>query len=116
MKRVEIRLRKKACVFCHERRARYQYRGQVRWNRQHSACFRCFHSYSDRLRAASMATTAAATRSAENSLESTYGRVATEFEQCAYPTPPPLTTYAGAVDLTVTAEVVQHAVLLGGTI
>jgi hypothetical protein len=50
MKRIEVRLIKKMCVFCRERRARFRYAGRVRWDRFHSACFQCYRSQRERLR------------------------------------------------------------------
>ena len=50
MKRIEVRLIKKICVFCRERRARFRYSGRVRWDRFHSACFKCYRSQRERLR------------------------------------------------------------------
>jgi len=61
MKQCEIKLLKKTCVLCHDRRARYRYRGRVRWNPQHNVCFQCRRSYLDRLRAAAAAAACAAT-------------------------------------------------------
>jgi hypothetical protein len=116
MKRVEIRLLKKICVFCHEHRARYRYRGRVRWNRQHSACFRCFRSYSDRLRAASTAAAAVTTQDAENSLGTSPAPLLIELERPTDPTSSSGTPYAGAARPTLAVEPAQDAVLSGGTL
>jgi hypothetical protein len=55
MKRCEIKLLRKTCVLCFERRARFRYRGRVKWDRQHSYCFRCFRSARDRARSVALA-------------------------------------------------------------
>lgn len=39
------------CAACRERRARFQYRGEVKADRQHVLCFQCFRSACERLRA-----------------------------------------------------------------
>ena len=39
------------CAACRERRARFQYRGEVRADRQHVLCFQCFRAARERLRA-----------------------------------------------------------------
>ena len=39
------------CAACGARRARYQYRGVVRADRDHTLCFRCFRTERDRQRA-----------------------------------------------------------------
>lgn len=39
------------CLECHAHRARYQYRGQVRADRDHTLCFRCFRAQVERARA-----------------------------------------------------------------
>jgi len=39
------------CARCRERKARYQYRGVVRADRQHVLCFQCFRSAREQLRA-----------------------------------------------------------------
>lgn len=39
------------CARCGKRRARFQYRGVVRADRDHTLCFRCFRSETDRQRA-----------------------------------------------------------------
>jgi hypothetical protein len=50
MKRCEIKLLKKTCLVCKVRRARYRYRGRVRWNCQHRVCMRCWRAARDRMR------------------------------------------------------------------
>lgn len=39
------------CAACRERKAKYQYRGHVRSDRQHVLCFQCFRSARERMRA-----------------------------------------------------------------
>ena len=39
------------CLECHAHRARFQYRGQVRADRDHTLCFRCFRAQVERARA-----------------------------------------------------------------
>jgi len=39
------------CLECHVHRARFQYRGQVRADRDHTLCFRCFRAELERGRA-----------------------------------------------------------------
>jgi hypothetical protein len=39
------------CAACRERKARYQYRGNVRADRQHVLCFQCFRSAREQMRA-----------------------------------------------------------------
>jgi len=39
------------CLECHAHRARFQYRGQVRADRDHTLCFRCFRAQIERTRA-----------------------------------------------------------------
>ncbi len=38
------------CVACHERPARFQYRGVVKADRTHTLCFRCYRSMMDSIR------------------------------------------------------------------
>ncbi len=33
----ELRLNKKACSACHQRRARFRFAGRVRWNHRHNS-------------------------------------------------------------------------------
>ena len=39
------------CASCLDRRAKYQYRGHVRADRQHVLCFQCYRAARERLRA-----------------------------------------------------------------
>jgi hypothetical protein len=41
----------KVCVGCHRRRALFRYRNQVRFDRDHNFCFRCYRSAMDQLMA-----------------------------------------------------------------
>ena len=41
---------RKLCQACLERKARYQYRGRVRADRQHTLCFACYRAERDRQR------------------------------------------------------------------
>jgi hypothetical protein len=43
------------CRACEARPARFQYRGQVRADRQHELCFRCFRAAANRMRAWALA-------------------------------------------------------------
>jgi hypothetical protein len=47
----ESKLAQRACHICHDRKARFRYRGEVRADRQHVLCFACFRSERDRRRA-----------------------------------------------------------------
>ena len=49
---------KQLCQRCHERKARFQYRGVVRADRDHTLCFECFRSERDRQRASRLASVA----------------------------------------------------------
>lgn len=40
------------CQTCHERKARFEYRGRVKADRDHTLCFQCFRAERDRRRAA----------------------------------------------------------------
>ena len=40
-----------ACLECHAHRARFQHGGQVRADRDHTLCFRCFRAQVERARA-----------------------------------------------------------------
>lgn len=42
--------RKKVCRNCRRHLARFRYRNQVRWDRKHDLCFRCWRSLQDRYR------------------------------------------------------------------
>jgi hypothetical protein len=43
------------CAGCRSRRARFQYRGTVKADRDHNLCFQCYRSELNRLRARRMA-------------------------------------------------------------
>ena len=43
--------RRHTCLECRVHRALFSYRGQVRADRDHSLCFRCFRAHVERLRA-----------------------------------------------------------------
>jgi hypothetical protein len=45
------RARRRLCVECLHRRARFRFRGAVRADRDHTLCFRCFRSERERRRA-----------------------------------------------------------------
>jgi len=45
---------RKLCQRCHERKARFQYRGIVRADRDHTLCFECYRSERERQRARSL--------------------------------------------------------------
>jgi hypothetical protein len=45
-------LAQKMCRGCHRRRARFSYRGVVKWDRRHGLCPRCYRSLLDHTRAA----------------------------------------------------------------
>jgi hypothetical protein len=45
---------RKLCQGCHERKARFQYRGIVRADRDHTLCFECYRSERDRQRSWSL--------------------------------------------------------------
>lgn len=63
MSRRERRRHRKAesrlCVGCQGRKARFRYRGAVRADRDHTLCFECFRSETNRVRARRMAAVAA---------------------------------------------------------
>ena len=46
---------RKKCQSCQERKARFQYRGTVRADRDHTLCFECYRSARDRGRAQMLA-------------------------------------------------------------
>ena len=46
---------RKNCQSCQERKARFQYRGTVRADRDHTLCFECYRSARDRRRAQMLA-------------------------------------------------------------
>lgn len=41
---------RRLCAGCRARKARFQYRGRVRADRQHSLCFECFRAEQNRQR------------------------------------------------------------------
>ena len=43
------------CLGCREHRARFRYRGQVRADRDHNLCFRCYRAEVNRQRARRLA-------------------------------------------------------------
>jgi len=43
---------RRLCQVCHQRKARFQYRGHVRADRDHTLCFECFRAEQNRQRAA----------------------------------------------------------------
>ena len=47
------------CLGCRQHRALFRYRGQVRADRDHNLCFRCFRAEVNRLRARRLADYAA---------------------------------------------------------
>jgi hypothetical protein len=49
--RHENRKAKQACQRCRDRKARFQYRGHVRADRDHTLCFECYRSERERMRA-----------------------------------------------------------------
>ena len=49
--RHENRKAKQTCQRCRDRKARFQYRGEVRADRDHTLCFECYRSERDRQRA-----------------------------------------------------------------
>ena len=51
----ESKVLRKHCQSCHARKARFQYRGRVRADRDHTLCFECFRSERERNRAHSVA-------------------------------------------------------------
>lgn len=53
--RHESRKARQACQHCRERKARYQYRGEVRADRNHTLCFACYRSERERQRAQGLA-------------------------------------------------------------
>lgn len=46
---------RRLCQACRERKARFQYRGEVRADRDHTLCFECFRSNRDHARALRLA-------------------------------------------------------------
>jgi hypothetical protein len=41
---------RRLCACCRERKARYQYRGRVRADRNHTLCFECYRAEKNRQR------------------------------------------------------------------
>jgi hypothetical protein len=46
---------RRECVGCHERKARFRYRGAVRADRDHTLCFECYRSEVNRCRSLAIA-------------------------------------------------------------
>jgi len=115
MKHCDSKLRKKTCVFCKVRRARYQYRGRVRWNPQHNVCFKCRRSYLDRLRAAS-APGAGTIRYTEDSFAASPAPILNGPESIINPTFSESAPHALVAGLAVATEQAQAAALLGGSL
>jgi hypothetical protein len=40
----------KLCLDCQQRRARFRFRGVVKWDHDHTLCMSCFRAQSNRLR------------------------------------------------------------------
>jgi hypothetical protein len=53
------------CLGCQAHRARFQYRGRVRADRDHTLCFRCYRAAVNRLRSLAMRTSAVPLRAAQ---------------------------------------------------
>jgi hypothetical protein len=51
MKRCRTKDDKRLCRSCHVRRARFRYRGRVKYDDTHGLCFRCYRSVRDAARA-----------------------------------------------------------------
>ena len=51
---------RRSCQSCRQRKARFQYRGAVRADRDHTLCFECYRSERDRRRAKRLADVAPA--------------------------------------------------------
>ena len=47
----EIKKSRQMCQRCSDRKARFEYRGEVRADRDHTLCFECYRSERDRQRA-----------------------------------------------------------------
>lgn len=43
-------LSKKICIDCQDRRARFRYRGVVKWDKEHKLCFACYRAQTNRFR------------------------------------------------------------------
>jgi hypothetical protein len=115
MKRVEIKLLKKTCVLCHDRRARYRYRGRVRWNPQHNVCFQCRRSYLDRLRAES-APEAGTIRYAEDFFVASPAPILNGPERFINPAFSDTASQALVAGLAAAAGPAQDAALSGGSL
>lgn len=46
-----VKDQRKLCLECGTHRALFRYRGKVKRDKDHTLCFRCFHSFSDAWRA-----------------------------------------------------------------
>jgi len=115
MKRNQIKKRRKMCVSCHLRRSRFMFAGRVRWDRFHSLCFRCYRSFSDRLRAALTAATDAITQDAENTFGVNPDPMRMELECGTYAVSALLTPHAGTTELVARVGTAQAA-LSGGNL
>ena len=51
----QSKIARRACQECHERKARFRYRGRVRADRDHVLCFECYRSERQRGRARKLA-------------------------------------------------------------
>ena len=45
---------RRLCALCHQRKARFQYRGHVKADRTHTLCFECFRAEENRQRASKL--------------------------------------------------------------
>ena len=109
MKRIEIKIRRKMCASCHLRRARFMFRGRVRWDRFHSYCPQCFRSCSDHLRAVLAAAADVITQDAENTFGVRPDPMLLGSGPGAFVVSNPLPPYAGAAELAAAAETAQAA-------
>ena len=50
-----VRFERHVCLGCRQHPARFRYRGEVRADRDHNLCFRCYRAEVNRQRAKSMA-------------------------------------------------------------
>jgi hypothetical protein len=41
---------RKLCLNCAERRALFEYKGEIRWDKHHTLCFECFRDIRNRSR------------------------------------------------------------------
>jgi hypothetical protein len=67
---------RRQCASCRERKARFQYGGTVRADRDHTLCFACFRAERERRRARDLAVVAAAVAP-----RSPFGRALSEQER-----------------------------------